>query len=442
MTETTSLSTGNGLIGKLGPKLRAILAILTAALTLAVAVSSAAAADAGGWPTTCVELNDIVESHHDRPGNVGIYQRTYGDQAEAHCQADHRADVQGAFAWAFATMASAPSSETPADGWPTTCVGLNDIVESYRGNTANAGIYQRAHGDQAETHCRADHLADVQAAFAWARPAPASTPPPEPTPPPPPVAVPSAPRNLELRPVDPIDRSDDVEVHADPPAEGGGLPLQGYRWSLTGATYLLGTLASSGGGFSLSLYDLAVGEHTFTVNAFNAHGDGPSVSHSFTVVAPPPRDPILQAALSRLVKGQSIWAKRLKLPEVRATSIVFGSTPAEALAAYYWGIDTIRVSSQMRGERPESLAALLAHEVWHVLARFGNYYPNTRAGCFQNETDAEKERARAWASFGKPTPRTDLERYHYTVYRHWRDGTLKSGVRDWYQDSCHSRFAA
>ena len=54
------------------------------------------------WPTTCVELNDIVEAHLGNDGNVGIYQRVFGSQAEAACQNDHRDDVRGVFAWAFA----------------------------------------------------------------------------------------------------------------------------------------------------------------------------------------------------------------------------------------------------------------------------------------------------------------------------------------------------
>ena len=414
-----------------------VAACVAVALMLAAVVSSAAAAT-GGWPTTCVELNDIIEAHHDRSGNVGIYQSTYGDQAEAHCRADHLTDVRTAFAWALSESETTASNETLAGGWPTTCVGLNDIVEAYRGNGANVGIYQSTYGDQAETHCRADHLADAQAAFAWARPAPL----PEPTPAPPAVGVPTAPRNLEIRRVDSITRSDDLEIYADTPADGGGLPLQGYRWRLTAATIFLGTLSSSGGGFSLSLYDLSVGEHTFTVNAFNAYGDGPSVSHSFTVIAPPRRHRILQAALNRLAKARSVWAKRLKLPEVRATNIIFGSVPSSALAAYYSGTDTIRVSSKLRGERLESLATLLAHELWHVMARFGNYYPRTREGCYRNEYEAEKERARAWRAFGKPKPRTDFEQHHYAVYREWRDGTLKSSVRDWYRESCRNRYAS
>ena len=53
------------------------------------------------WPTTCVELNDIVEAHLGNEGNVGIYQRVFGDQAEQACQNDHREDVRSVFAWAI-----------------------------------------------------------------------------------------------------------------------------------------------------------------------------------------------------------------------------------------------------------------------------------------------------------------------------------------------------
>ena len=105
-------------------------------------------------------------------------------------------------------------------------------------------------------------------------------------------------------------------VRAAPPADGGGLPLQGYRWSVTGATVRGGTLASSGGVFNITLYDLTIGEHTFTVNAFNARGDGPSASFNFTVTAPPRRDPTLQAALDLLTSGgtqlASLWAEFLE----------------------------------------------------------------------------------------------------------------------------------
>jgi len=124
----------------------------------------------------CAELNDIVEQHLGNVGNVGIYQRIHGDQAEAACRTDHRADVQTTFAWAFgksssASIAADTAISTPAPqpvgGWPTTCVHLNDVVEAHLGNDHNVGIYARAFGDQAEIRCQQDHAEDVRQTFAW-----------------------------------------------------------------------------------------------------------------------------------------------------------------------------------------------------------------------------------------------------------------------------------
>ena len=65
------------------------------------AVASSLAYFRGGWPETCLEMNDMVESSPLGSGAVGIYQRAFGVHAEPACQNDHRGDVQGAFAWAF-----------------------------------------------------------------------------------------------------------------------------------------------------------------------------------------------------------------------------------------------------------------------------------------------------------------------------------------------------
>lgn len=120
------------------------------------------------WPTTCVDLNDIVEAHLGNDGNVGIYQRVFGDQAEQGCQNDHRADVRGVFSWAFDQAAPSADSGTQDLAWPTDCVDLNDIVENHLGNLGNVGIYQRTFGAQAETACRNDHREDVRGVFGWA----------------------------------------------------------------------------------------------------------------------------------------------------------------------------------------------------------------------------------------------------------------------------------
>lgn len=131
------------------------------------------------WPTTCVELNDLAEAAAGNHQNVGIYQRAYGDQAEAQCRNDHRDDVRRTFAWALGG-----ADEKVAGTWPTSCVALNDLAEAARGNPGNVGIYQQVFTDdvEAERACRSDHRADVIATFAWAIPAPVPVQTPEPAP--------------------------------------------------------------------------------------------------------------------------------------------------------------------------------------------------------------------------------------------------------------------
>ena len=104
-----------------------VLAAVAAGILSIVAIAIAAAHDdhsTGEWPTSCVDLNDIVEEHLGRLGNVGIYQRTFGDQAEAACQNDHRNDVRSVFGWAFPeasgeAMPGEAPPPAPASNLPT-----------------------------------------------------------------------------------------------------------------------------------------------------------------------------------------------------------------------------------------------------------------------------------------------------------------------------------
>ena len=150
--------------------LQRLISAIIFAVVLSGVVATAAAHDDHGtdeWPTTCVDLNDIVEEHLGNPHNVRIYQNTFGDQAEVACQNDHRNDVIAVFGWAIATESGASGSDLELD-WPTTCVQLNDIVEGHLGNEGNVAIYQNTFGDQAEAVCQNDHLDDVRSVFAWA----------------------------------------------------------------------------------------------------------------------------------------------------------------------------------------------------------------------------------------------------------------------------------
>ena len=149
---------------------RLVIAALVAGILSVMAAAIATAHEdhsTSQWPTTCVALNDVVETHLGNLGNVGIYQRTFGDQAEAACQNDHRNDVTAVFGWAIAAEPGASSADLELD-WPTTCVELNDIVEGHLGNQGNVAIYQNTFGDQAEAACQNDHREDVRSVFAWA----------------------------------------------------------------------------------------------------------------------------------------------------------------------------------------------------------------------------------------------------------------------------------
>lgn len=83
----------------------------TALLGLTAALLTALPAHAN-WPTTCVELNDLVEYRLGNHHNVGIYERVFGDQAEQACRNDHRNDVRRVSTWAR------PGVPAPADATP------------------------------------------------------------------------------------------------------------------------------------------------------------------------------------------------------------------------------------------------------------------------------------------------------------------------------------
>ena len=115
---------------------KVIVAALAAGMLSIAAVAIAGAHEdhsTDEWPMTCVDLNDVVEEHLGNDHNVGIYQNTFGDQAEAACQNDHRNDVRGVFAWAFGDSSSAPTPSVPTASLPLVDPALYSAV--WRGRT-------------------------------------------------------------------------------------------------------------------------------------------------------------------------------------------------------------------------------------------------------------------------------------------------------------------
>ncbi len=78
-------------------------ACAAAVITAGLMAGSALGYFKGGWPETCLEMNDMVEASSLGSGAVGIYQRAFNDQysAEVTCRRDHLQDVRGAFSWAL-----------------------------------------------------------------------------------------------------------------------------------------------------------------------------------------------------------------------------------------------------------------------------------------------------------------------------------------------------
>lgn len=89
-------------------RIRLSLALVSAMLAT-VAIATVASAQ---WPSTCVELNDIVEMSLGNHHNVGIYERVFGDDAEEACRNEHRDDARSLFAWSV--LGETPAV-TPAD---------------------------------------------------------------------------------------------------------------------------------------------------------------------------------------------------------------------------------------------------------------------------------------------------------------------------------------
>jgi len=153
------------------------------------------------------------------------------------------------------------------------------------------------------------------------------------------------------------------------------------------------------------------------------------------------RDPDLDRAYLALVStatGQELAATA----GARSVRRSLGRLPRNVEGRYRSDTHDLRLSADLRDERPEAVAVVLAHELWHAV--HSGEYPDTSDGCVRNEVDAFAAGARVWSELGPPDPRSALEASHERLRRAWTAGRLREVVERsrGYQRQCDLRLAA
>ena len=153
-------------------------------------------------------------------------------------------------------------------------------------------------------------------------------------------------------------------------------------------------------------------------------------------LAPPPRiDASLQPAWDAL-RSSVVWPMFNGVGNVESVRVRWGTVPARHDGRYTFGVchrstHTITKNEAFRGERPEALAAALAHELWHAASYIS--YPRDFSACVSDEVLAFVLQGLAWLSFDL-WPTTDLEHDHFQVLLRVSDdfgGDFDDDVSDW-----------
>lgn len=220
-----------------------------------------------------------------------------------------------------AVLALALAVASVAADWPITCVAANDAFERDAGRLENVGIYQRVFGDQAEAACQRDHLQDIRRSFAWA--------------------------------INP-----DQSVHVPPP---------------------------------------------------------PTTPAPTPTPEPQPTGPIVDASLHHvwhLLSTTTAGATVLAEPAIQTVRVAWGATSGTTAAYYVPATHTIVMGTNYQHERPEALAAILAHELAHAASGIPTGF--TYNDCLRFELWAFLVQGLVWYEFGL-SPTTDLEWTHENI---------------------------
>lgn len=134
-----------------------------------------------------------------------------------------------------------------------------------------------------------------------------------------------------------------------------------------------------------------------------------------------PVNPQVVSALLALQKdpiGKELLASVNEFP----VEIGVSPLPRGVLGYHYWRYYTVQLSEDIMDAPPESIAAVLAHELVHARQTIDAGIKDADVGCYDQEIEAFEMTAKYWSDIYGPSGKRQIT--------HWIDDTLNANLRD------------
>ena len=152
-----------------------------------------------------------------------------------------------------------------------------------------------------------------------------------------------------------------------------------------------------------------------------------------------PHSPRVRPALLAL-DGSPIGQPTLQAVNEFPVEIGVTPLPADVLGVFVPRLYTIQLSSAIMGAEPESVAAVLLHELVHTQGMIEDAVTGTSTGCYEAEEQAFGAAARYWEATHGPSGKArlthPLDDFLNALLREYQSGTLATFLRDAYREQC------
>jgi hypothetical protein len=158
--------------------------------------------------------------------------------------------------------------------------------------------------------------------------------------------------------------------------------------------------------------------------------------------------PTTRRMLSALATLDSDPAGHSVLVDVNRFPVEVGveRTPSFILAYFAPRLYTVKLSSNVMGAEPQTIAAVLLHELTHVEQTIDANLARRDKDCYASELEAATAAARYWESVhgptGKPRLTHPVDAALNQLLADYRDGALPSKLQSTYRDQCEDQDAS